>query len=325
MDILLTGCAGFIGARVASLLLEEGHNVAGMDNLDDSAVSRLTEWRLESLRQREGFSFHQVDISNAEGLKSALSQDSQLRRVSAIINLGALAGVRGSVENPEKYYRVNLLGVLNLLNLGRDLGIGKFIQASTSSVYGGGVDGPVREDADSSRPLSPYAASKKAAETLVYSYHHLHGIGCVNLRYFTVYGPAGRPDMSIFRFIRSIAEGQPITVFGDGTQQRDFTYVDDIARGTGAALGISGYETVNLGFGKPVALNAVIEEIELALGKRAEIEYEPRHIADPMVTWADIGHARDVLSWEPTVDLKEGIRRTVEWYRANRDWARSLA
>ena len=149
------------------------------------------------------------------------------------------------MENPRAYYEVNVLGALNLLELCREFGVGKFILTSTSSVYGAAVDGPVGEDAVSSRPLSPYAASKKAAETLLYSYHHLYGIDAVALRYFTVYGPGGRPDMSIFRFIRGIAEAETITVYGDGTQQRDFTYVDDIARGTVASLPLSGYKTIN--------------------------------------------------------------------------------
>ena len=324
MRFLLTGCGGFIGARVASMLLDGGHEVAGLDQLAVSPDIRLKHWRLSTLSHRQGFSFHRLDIADAEQLMRAVNCDRQLTQVSAIINLGALAGVRGSVDNPGAYFRVNVLGTLNLLELCRQFGVGKFILASTSSVYGAEIDGPISEDADSSRPLSPYAASKKAAETLLYSYHHLHGIDAVALRYFTVYGPAGRPDMSVFRFIRSVAEGEPITVFGDGTQQRDFTYVDDIAGGTVAALGVPGHETINLGYGSPVVLNDVIKMLEKAVGKLARIEYEDRHPADPMMTWADIGRARDLLGWTPTVGIEEGIRRTVEWYMGNRDWARSL-
>ncbi len=324
MRFLLTGCAGFIGARVASLLLDTGHVVAGIDNLADSPDIKLKHWRLSTLSHRQGFSFHRLDISDAERLTRAVNCDRQLRQVSAIFNLGALAGVRGSVDNPGTYFKVNVMGMLNLLELCRQFGVGKFVLASTSSVYGAEIDGPISEDADSSRPLSPYAASKKAAETLLYSYHHLHGVDAVALRYFTAYGPAGRPDMSVFRFIRSIAEGESITVFGDGTQHRDFTYVDDIARGTVAALGVPGYETVNLGYGRPVVLNDVIRMIERAVGKLASVEYQGRHPADPMMTWADIGRARDLLSWTPTVAIEEGIRRTVAWYKENRNWARTL-
>ena len=324
MNILLTGCAGFIGAQVASLLLDGGHEVVGVDALYASHASRLQEWRLENLIGTCGFTFHRVDIRDIEATRRVFSGCGQAGRIATVINLGALAGVRRSVEAPRSYYEVNVFGTLNLLELCREFGVGRFILASTSSVYRAEVDGPVREDAESSRPLSPYAASKKAAETLLHSYHHLHGIDAVALRYFTVYGPAGRPDMSVFRFIRAVAEGEPITVYGDGTQQRDFTYVDDIARGTVAALGVTGYETINLGYGSPVVLNDVIGLIEEAVGEKAIIEYQERHAADPLMTWADISHARQVMGWTPAVGIEEGIHCTVDWYVANREWARDL-
>ena len=324
MPIMLTGCAGFIGARVASLLLDAGHEVAGVDALSRSSASRLQEWRLVNLADRIGFTFYRVDIRDIKSFRRVFTGHGESGQVAAVINLGALAGVRNSVEDPRTYYEVNVLGTLNLMELSREFGVGRFILASTSSVYGAEIDGPVSEGADSSRPLSPYAASKKAAETLLYSYHHLHGIDAVALRYFTVYGPAGRPDMSVFRFLRSIVEGEPITVYGDGTQQRDFTYVDDIAGGTVAALGVTGYETINLGYGSPVVLNDVISLIEDAVGKAARIVHEERHPADPVMTWADTRLARSLLGWKPTVGIEEGIRRTVEWYMKNREWARLL-
>ena len=324
MNIMVTGCAGFIGSKVSSLLLDEGHVVAGVDILAHSANIRLMEWRLSPLNQHPRFTFHHLDISDTDSLKTLFRGNEQSGPLSAVISLGALAGVRSSVENPRVYYEVNVLGTLNLLGLCREFGVDKFILASTSSVYGAETDGPVSEDAVSSRPLSPYAASKKAAEELLHSYHHLHGIDAVTLRYFTVYGPGGRPDMSVFRFVRAVAEGELITVYGDGTQQRDFTYVDDIARGTVAALNAPGYQTINLGYGSPVVLKDVIGLIEEALGKPARIEYEERHPADPLMTWADTGQARDVLGWTPTVGIAEGIRRTIEWYLANREWARLL-
>ena len=325
MNILVSGCAGFIGSRVSSLLLDAGHTVTGIDNLANSPDIRLKEWRLSSLGHRYGFTFHRLDISDAEPLKPIFQAESESSPVSAVINLAALAGVRGSVENPRAYYEVNVLGALNLLELCREFGVGKFILTSTSSVYEAAVDGPVGEDAVSSRPLSPYAASKKAAETLLYSYHHLYGIDAVALRYFTVYGPGGRPDMSIFRFIRGIAEAETITVYGDGTQQRDFTYVDDIARGTVASLPLSGYKTINLGNGKPVVLNDIIRMIEKAVGQPANIRYQERHAADPMMTWADIGRAGHLLGWTPIVDIEEGIGRTAQWYKEHSHWARTLA
>lgn len=324
MTILVTGCAGFIGSKVASLLLDEGSAVLGVDSLAESPTAALRNWRLTRLLRHPHFSFECLDITAMRPLKSLFGDAQAGDPVSDVFNLAALAGVRGSVDTPHSYYQVNVLGTLNLLELCREFGVRKFILASTSSVYGEEVDGPVSEDSPTDRPLSPYAASKKAAETLLYSYHHLHGIDAVALRYFTVYGPAGRPDMSVFRFTRNIAEGEPITVYGDGTQRRDFTYVDDIARGTVAALATSGYKTVNLGYGNPVALNDVIRTIEEATGKSAVIQRRERHQADPMITWADIGHARELLGWTPEVGIEDGIRRTVDWYLENREWARTL-
>ena len=309
---------------MVSLLLESGHEVVGVDVLQGSHASRLHEWRLGNFAGRSGFTFHPVDIRDFGALRRVFTDPGGPGRFDAVINLAALAGVRHSVEDPRAYYEVNVLGTLNLLELCREFGVGKFILASTSSVYGTGIDGPVSEDADSSRPLSPYAASKMAAEALLHTYHYLHGLDATVLRYFTVYGPAGRPDMSVFRFIRAIAEDEPITVYGDGTQQRDFTFVDDIALGTVAALGVTGYETVNLGYGSPVPLNDVISLIEKEVGKTAIIEYLERHPADPLTTWADVSRAKDALGWTPAVGIEEGIRRTVEWYMANREWARSL-
>ena len=193
MRILLTGCAGFIGYRVASLLLGLGHEVYGTDRLDSRQLSRLQKLRLDPLLKCPGFEFHRADVYDRSELEDLFKRFCQSGPFSAALNLAALAGVRHSVEDPRAYYEVNVLGTLNLLELCREFGVGKFILASTSSVYGAGNDGPINEDADSSQPLSPYAASKKAAETLLYSYHHLHGIDAVALRYFTVYGPAGRP------------------------------------------------------------------------------------------------------------------------------------
>lgn len=324
MRILLTGCAGFIGAKVASLLLESGHWVVGVDNLGGPSVGRLREWRLGTLRHHPRFAFHRLDVRHDRAIEPIFHDGAGTGPVSAVLHLGALAGVRSSVEEPEAFYQVNVLGTLKLLELCVKFGVGQFVLASTSSVYGADMDGPVAEDADSSRPLSPYAASKKAAETLLYSYHHLYGLNAAALRYFTVYGPAGRPDMSVFRFIRAVAEGKPVTVFGDGMQQRDFTYVDDIARGTAAALAVSGYETINLGNGNPVAVNDVIGMIEQSVGRPADVRRQERHPADPMMTWADIGRARRLLGWKPEVGIAEGIRRTVDWYMANRDWAKEL-
>ena len=323
-NILVTGCAGFIGSNVAKLLLEAGHSVEGVDNLHHAPLHRLQQWRLDYLHSHPQFTLHCLDITDATALKSAITQAHRLNPISAVINLAARAGVRDSLEQPRAYYDVNTLGVLNLLKLCRDLGISKFIQASTSSVYAAELCGPISEDAPSSRPLSPYAASKNAAETLLYSYHHLYDIHTTVLRYFTVYGPGGRPDMSIFRFIRGIVEGRTITVYGDGSQQRDYTYVDDVARGTAAALNLSGYHIINLGNQTPVSITHVIQIIEEQVGKKAIIEYQDMHPADPLVRWADTSRAEKLMDWTPVVAIEEGVRHTIDWYMACRDWAADL-
>ena len=323
---LVTGCAGFIASKVTELLLEAGHVVVGVDNLNDAYDPRLKQWRLAQLQPRANFRFHRLDITDRAALEEIFeagaagpeAEQLQQRPYSAVVNLAARAGVRPSVENPRVYYQANCDGTLNLLELCRRFGVGKFLLASTSSLYGEHTPVPFREDADTNRPLSPYAASKKAAETLAYTYHYLHGLDVSILRYFTVYGPAGRPDMSIFRFVRRIAEGEPIRVFGDGSQSRDFTFVDDIARGTIAALEPLGYEVINLGGDRPTKLSAVIEQIAQLVGRQPRIEHRPAHPADVPATWAEIGKARRLLEWSPEVSLEEGLRRSVAWYRENR-------
>jgi nucleoside-diphosphate-sugar epimerase len=228
------------------------------------------------------------------------------------------------VENPWIYFQANCDGTLNLLDLCRRYGVEKFVLASTSSLYGSHNAVPYREDADTNRPLSPYAASKKAAEAIAYTYHHLHGLDVTVFRYFTVYGPAGRPDMSVFRFVRRMAEGEPIVLFGDGSQERDFTYVDDIAAGTVAGLNKVGFEVVNLGGDRPVKISDIIDQISALVGRPAQIKRRPAHPADVPATWADITKARDLLDWQPRVGIEEGLRRSVEWYYANRETALPL-
>jgi nucleoside-diphosphate-sugar epimerase len=321
---LLTGCAGFIASKVADLLLAAGHDVVGVDNLNNAYDPRLKQWRLAQLQPRQNFRFHQFDITDRAALEPLFEPVGGRPPFAAVVNLAARAGVRPSVSNPWVYYEANCTGTLNLLEMCRRSGVRKFLLASTSSLYGMHNPVPYREDADTNRPLSPYAASKKAAETLAFSFHHLHGLDISIPRYFTVYGPAGRPDMSVFRFIRRIAEGEPIIVFGDGTQSRDFTFVDDIARGTVAALRPLGYEVVNLGGDRVVTLRAVIDQIAALLGKKPAIEYRPAHPADVPTTKADVSKAARLLDWRPEVPIEEGLRRSVEWYRANRQLALSL-
>ena len=317
---LVTGSAGFIGSKVAELLLEDGHHVTGIDNLNDAYDVRLKEWRLRRLQERSDFTFVRSDIHDRKGLQKVFRT-----RFDAIVNLAARAGVPQSVADPWAYFDSNVTGVLNLLDVCREHGIRKFVQASTSSLYGDNSKQPFREDAATDAPLSPYAASKKAAEALCYTYHYLHGIDVTVLRYFTVYGPAGRPDMSLFRFVQWISEGRPVIVYGDGSESRDFTYVDDIARGTVAGLKPVGYEIVNLGSDSPMMVKDSIKLIERLVGKTAQVKFEPRRPADVPATWADINKARRLLGWSPQVDIEEGTSRLVEWYQDNRDWVSDIA
>ena len=326
MSILVTGCAGFIASNVCLKLLEQGHTVVGVDNMNDAYDVRIKRWRLDQLTRLERFDFHESDITDYESMRSLFRGNAKNGSppFSAVINMGARAGVRPSVENPWIYYQANTIGTLNLLECCREFGTKKFVLSSTSSAYGEDTPRPFNEDANTGKPLSPYAASKIAAETLVYTYHHLHDIDATVLRYFTVYGPAGRPDMSIFIFTRAIAEGETLTIFGDGTQQRDFSYVDDIAQGTIAAMKPVGYEIINLGNDRPVVLMDVVRMLESALEKEAKIEYAPMHEADIQATWADISRAREILDWEPKISIEEGIQRTVAWYQNNREWAKEM-
>ncbi len=317
---LVTGAAGFIGSRVAELLLAQGHAVAGVDNMNDAYDVRLKQWRLAQLEGRPGFSFHRLDVSDREALGPLFGG----HRFEAVINLAARAGVRQSVENPWVYYQANVTGTLNLLESCLRHGVGKFVLASTSSLYGRDNPMPWREDADTSRPLSPYAASKKAAETLCHSYHYLHGLDVTVFRYFTVYGPAGRPDMVMFRFTQWIAEGRRVRLNGDGSQSRGFTYLDDIARGTILGLKPLGYEIVNLGGHQVINMNVMTAMLEERLGRKARVERYPLDPADMLSNWADVEKARRLLSWEPRVSIEEGMTCLTDWYRAERAWASQI-
>jgi len=318
--VLLTGAAGFIGYRTAEFLLDDGVEVVGVDNMNDYYDVRLKEHRLDALRKRDGFDFHRVDIEDRAAVDSLFSRYG----FDAVLNLAARAGVRYSMENPHVYMTTNAIGTLNLMEAMRESGVNKMVLASTSSLYAG-LPMPFDEDLPVNTPISPYAASKKAAEVMAYSYHFLYGLDVSVVRYFTVYGPAGRPDMCMFRFIKWIDEGKPLELFGDGTQARDFTFVDDIARGTIAAARPLGFEVINLGGGNnPISLNYVIARIEEFLGKKAAIVNRPFHKADIKETWADISKAARLLGWEPGTGLEHGIRLTVDWYLENRDWLKDV-
>ena len=317
---LVTGAAGFIGSRVCRHLLQLGHEVLGIDNLTEVYDLRLKNWRLSRLKEDELFRFQKVDISSAHELRHVFSSFD----FDAVLNLAARAGVRPSMINPIPYYNANVLGTLNLLCLSAEFHVPKFVQASSSSLYGDQQGTPCSEAMCTDHPISPYAASKKAAEALCYAYHHSAGLDVSVLRYFTVYGPAGRPDMSPFRFVQWILEGKPVTVFGDGQQSRDFTYVDDVALGTILSLGLSGYEIINLGSNRPVDLRAFIKAIEEQACLPARLTFKPRQLADVTSTWADIRKAKALLGWEPQHSLDEGIAKTIAWYKENRDWAKQI-
>ena len=315
---LLPGAAGFIGARVTEYLLEDGHQVVGLDNLNDAYDVRLKEWRLGRLQDRPGFLFHQLDITDRKTVNDIVADAAPF---DAVINLAARAGVRPSVNNPWTYVETNIVGTLNLLELCRQYAIPKFVLASTSSIYGADTPLPTPENANSSLPLQPYAASKKAAEVMCHAYHHLHDIDVSILRYFTVYGPAGRPDMVVFRFIQWIVEDRPVLVNGDGEQSRGLTFVDDIAHGTILALRPVGYEIINLGGHQVVKINDLIKILEGQLGREAKVEYRPLHRADMTANLAQVDKAGRLLGWEPKVSLEEGLKVAISWYLAEREWA----
>jgi len=316
---LVTGAAGFIAARVSAMLLDAGHTVIGVDDMNTSYDVRMKQYRLKGLQGRKGFQFHELDIADREKV-AALGQPG----INAVINLAARAGVRDSVRDPWVYVETNMTGTLNLLELCRENKIPKFVFASTSSIYGNDAPLPTPETADSSHPLQPYAASKKGAEAMCYAYHYLHGLDVTVVRYFTVYGPAGRPNMSMFRFVQWISEGKPLRLNGDGEQKRGFTYIDDIARGTILSLKPVGYEIINLGGHESISINKLIEMLEQAIRRKATIEKFPFDKADMMANWADVTKAGELLGWEPQVGLQEGIAHMVAWYQNERSWASQI-
>jgi len=318
-NILVTGSAGFIGSVTCEKLADYGYNVTGIDNMNDYYDVSLKEHRLKQLAKKS-VEFQKIDIENYVDLKKLFEE----KNFDAVINLAARAGVRASIENPDIYFSTNVQGTLNLLKLCVEYKINKFVLASTSSLYSGEPI-PFSEKYPVNEPISPYAASKKAAETISYTYHYLYNIDVTVVRYFTVYGPAGRPDMSPLRFINAIAEGKALKLYGDGNQSRDFTYIDDIAEGTVKALLPLGYEIINLGCGKtPVTINDFIKVIEAKTGKNAVIEYLPFNKADMKETMADISKAFNLLGWQPVTEVDEGVTKTIDWYFDNRELLKKI-
>ena len=316
--IFVTGCAGFIGSKIAEMLLKRGDSVFGVDNFSDDYSVYLKKWRVKQLQSYPNFEFKMIDITDINALRELF----QKYCFDSVVNLAARAGVRQSVENPWIYIQTNIVGSLNLLELCKEFGVRKFLVASTSSIYGKNAL-PFREDDRTDFQLSPYSASKKGVEAIAYTYHHLYKLDIAIPRYFTVYGPAGRPNMSVLIFIHRISEGLPITIYGDGNQKRDFTYIDDIARGSIDSLRQPGFEVINLGSDCPISINHLICLIENCLGKKAKIEFLPSNSADLFAMQADISKAKKLLNWYPETSIDQGVNKTVNWYLENQDWLRN--
>jgi len=310
--ILVTGSAGFIGFHLSKRLLETGYAVVGVDNLNPYYDVNLKRARLDILKSHENFSFYQLDIQDLQGLKDIFKE----HRVTRICNLAAQAGVRYSLEDPFSYQKSNIEGFLNLLELARKYKVSNFVYASSSSVYGKNRKSPYSVEDRVDNPISLYAATKKANELMAHAYSHLFEIPCTGLRYFTVYGPWGRPDMALFLFTDAILKKRPINVYNYGEMRRDFTYIDDIIDGTIRAIERPvPYEIFNLGNSDSVGLLDFIRVIEEELGQEAEKNMMPLQPGDVAETVADIRRSRELLGFNPRTPLREGIRKFISWYR----------
>lgn len=310
MKILVTGGAGFIGSHFAAKCLQLGHSVAVMDEFNDfydPAIKRANIARLGNAVE-----LHEMDIRDEARVKQVISAGN----FDTIVHLAARAGVRPSIKEPRLYIETNIIGTYNLLEAARAAGIGRFVCASSSSVYGVLKEAPFREDLALTATISPYAATKLAGEQICSNFSHLYGMRTINLRFFTVYGPGQRPDLAIHKFTRLIDEGKPIDQYGDGSTRRDYTYIDDIIQGVVACLSYEGQlcDVFNLGESQTTTLTELISHIEAALGKKAIINHMPDQPGDVPLTYADISKARRLLNYNPTTKIAEGIPRFVEWY-----------
>ena len=309
--ILITGAAGFIGYHLCKSLLEDDYEVLGIDNINDYYDPNLKLARLEQLKPYKNFKFEQVDIAD----RDSITQSFQSFDPTKVVNLAAQAGVRNSIENPYAYMDANLVGFLNIIELCRHNNVQGFIYASSSSVYGGNTKTPFSVDDRVDNPISLYAASKKSNELIANSYSHLYGLNTTGLRYFTVYGPWGRPDMAMFIFTRNILAGEPIHVFNNGNMKRDFTYIDDIIAGTRSAIDrIFKCEVFNLGNHKSEQLMDVVSLIEQNLGKKAEIDFQPMQPGDVSESFADIDKSIELLNYKPKTNIDVGIGKFINWY-----------
>jgi UDP-glucuronate 4-epimerase len=321
LKLLVTGAAGFIGMHASKRLLERGHEVFGIDNLNPYYDPALKRARLEQLRPLPGFSFEQVDIADERGLGAVFES----KPFDAVLHLAAQAGVRYSLENPMAYVSSNVAGFLNVLEGCRKSKVAHLCYASSSSVYGANTEMPFREEDRVDRPVSLYAVTKRANELMAESYSRLYGMACTGLRFFTVYGPWGRPDMALFIFTRAILEGRPIRVFNGGDMLRDFTYIDDIVEAVTALVerphpgaqsgGMA--RLFNIGHGSPVKLMDYVHAIERALGKKAQVELAPMQQGDVQATYASTEKLRAEIGYAPSTPVETGVERFVAWYRAH--------
>lgn len=314
MKVLVTGAAGFIGSHLAEKLARRGDEVVGLDNFNDyydPARKRANERRL---LQYDNFRMIEADVRDRKGVAAIFRRE----KFEAVAHLAALAGVRNAVKYPDLYVEVDYNGTQNLMDAARDNDLGNFVFASTSSVYGATKQIPFVETDPCDRPLQPYAAAKRAAEMLGFTYHHLFDLNFTAIRFFTVYGPAGRPDMMAYLLADSICKGREIPLYNGGEMWRDWTFVDDITDGVVAALDRPlGYEIINLGRGEPVLLNEFVQIMEELAGGKANLREAPKLAADVVRTFADVSKARRLLSYNPQVSVREGVSRFWEWYREN--------
>jgi UDP-glucuronate 4-epimerase len=314
-NVLVTGGAGFIGSHLVARLLAEGQwRVTVVDDFNDFYDPALKRRNVEPHLGREAFALREFDIRDRAALEEVFKET----KFDVVVHLAARAGVRPSLAEPVLYTETNIGGTVNLLELARRHGVRQFVFGSSSSVYGENEKVPFAEDDHVDRPISPYAATKAAGELLCHTYSHLFGLRCVCLRFFTVYGARQRPDLAIHKFAQLISEGKPIPVFGDGATRRDYTYVEDIVAGVRAAMDYEGsdYEVVNLGGSRTVSLSELIALLEKELGKKAVIDRQPPQPGDVPRTFADVSKARRLLGYDPQTPIEEGIRRFVEWFRA---------
>jgi len=310
MRILVTGGAGFIGFSVAKALLERGDEVIIVDDLNDYYDVKLKKDRLDLIKDK--VKFYQIDISDFKSMKKVFSEN----KIDKVCHLAAQAGVRYSIENPFAYEKTNNIGTLNILELMKDFKVKDLVYASSSSVYGGNEKTPFSVEDNVDKPISLYAATKKYNELIAHVYHNLYGINCFGLRFFTVYGPWGRPDMALFKFTKAIISNEEIEVYNNGDHARDFTYVDDIVDGVIRSLDrVSGYDILNLGNNNITKLMYFIECIEKKLGLKSKKKFLPMQKGDVHTTYADIEHTRKILGWEPKVGIEDGISMFIDWYK----------